>query len=164
VATTPTRGRAGSPRAGPRQEGIVVFNPIFDCLQKATETTIQMQEAMFKNWASLWPGLPASGPAGTEQVSNFQKKWVESMTELVRKQGEALEVQFRAGLRNLEDSFRLAEARDPEELRRKTVELWHKAFDSLRQCSEAQAHNFQTAVARWTELMMKGAAYSWATS
>jgi hypothetical protein len=141
-----------------------MFNPIFDCLQKATESTIRMQEQMLKNWVSLWPGHPAAPSAGTEQVSNFQKKWVESMTDLVKKQGEALETQFKAGLRNLEDVFRLAEARDPEELRRKTVELWQKAFDSLRQCSEAQANNFQTAVARWTDLMMKGAAYSWSTS
>ena len=88
-----------------------MFNPIFDSLQKATETTIRMQEQMFKNWVSLWPGLPSAPPAGAEQASNFQKKWVQSMTDLVKRQGEALEVQFRTGLRNLEEAFRLAGVR-----------------------------------------------------
>ena len=88
----------------------------------------------------------------------LQKKWVEIVNELVKKQREVLETQFSAGLRNIEEAFHLAEVKNPEELRTKTIELWQKSFDCLRQTYEAQLRKFQTAVTRWVELMSKGAA------
>ena len=70
----------------------------------------------------------------------------------------SLEAQFNAGVKTIEESFRLCEAKDPEELRARTVELWQKTFDSLRQVYDAQAKDFQTAVVKWGELVTKGAA------
>jgi hypothetical protein len=63
--------------------------------------------------------------------------------------------QFIAGLKNIEDGFRLAEANDPAELRAKTVELWQRSFECLRKAYEAQVRDFQSAVVKWTELVSK---------
>ena len=115
-----------------------MFDQVFDNLRKATEASVQLQQDLFKRWISLWPGVPASPAPAGEQVLQFQRKWGEIVGELVGKQRESLEAQFSAGLRNIEEAFRVAEAKDPEELRNKTVELWKKIFDSLRQASEAQ--------------------------
>src|SRR5262245_19097660 len=112
----------------------------------------------------MWPALTPTQPAGTEQVLRFKQKWAEVAGELARKQRESLEAQFSAGLRNSEEAFRLGEAKDVEELRRKTVELWQKSFDCLRQSYEAQVRDCQAAVMRWTELMMKWAAGCWAAT
>jgi hypothetical protein len=135
-----------------------MFDPVFETLQKATDSTVQMQQEMFKKWAGLWAGLPAPQPAWGEQVQKFQKRWNETVGELVKKQGEALEAQFKAGLKNLEEAFHLAEAKDFDELRAKTIELWRKTFDCLRQTYEAQVRDFQAALAKWTEFVAKGAA------
>src|SRR5262249_54300419 len=113
-----------------------MFDPVFESLRKATETTVQMQQEMFKKFASLWPGVPGSQPAWTEQMQKFQKKWNEVFEETLKKQRDALETQFRAGLRNIEEAFRLAEAKDFEELRTKTLELWQKTFDALKKTYE----------------------------
>ena len=133
-----------------------MFDLVLESMRKATESTIQMQQEMFRKWTGMWPGFPSFQPAGPEQVLQFQKKWAEVMEELARKQRETLEAQFKTGLKNIEDSFRLAQAKDFEELRTKSIELWQKTFDCLRQSYEAQVRDFQTAVTRMAELMMRG--------
>lgn len=135
-----------------------MFEEVFENLRKATDSTIQVQQELFKKWASLWPGVPMAPTAWSEPVQKIQKKWAEIVNELVKKQREALETQFSAGLRNIEEAFHLAEVKNPEELRSKTVELWRKSFECLRQTYEAQIRDFQTAVTKWAELMTKGAA------
>ena len=94
-----------------------MFQPVFENLRKATESTIHLQQEMFKQWTSLLPGLPPAPPTGAEQAQKLQKKWAEVAGELYKKQCESLELQFKTGLRNLEDSFRLAKTTNPEELR-----------------------------------------------
>ena len=135
-----------------------MFELVFESLKRATETTIQMQQEAFRKWATLWPGLPAVPGTFAEQAQKFQKKWAEFYEELLKKQRETLEAQFSAGLRNIEEAFRLADAKNPEELRTKTIELWQKSFECIRQLYDAQVRDFQAAVAKWTELVMKGAA------
>jgi len=135
-----------------------MFEPVFDNLKKVTETTLRMQQEMFEKWVSLWPGVRPTQAAFAEPAQKFQKKWAEFYEEALKKQRDTLETQFKAGLKNIEEAFRLAEAKDPEELRARTTELWQKVFETLRQSSEAQLRDLQTFAGRWTELVTKGAA------
>jgi hypothetical protein len=135
-----------------------MFEPVFESLRKATETGLQMQQEMFKKWAGLWPGVPPSQPAWNEQFEKYQKKWTELLNETLRKRRETLEAQFKSGMKNIEETFRVAEARDFEELRSKTLELWQKTFDSLRQTYEAQIQDFQLLSSKWSEMFTKGPA------
>jgi hypothetical protein len=138
-----------------------MFDQVFENLRKATEASIQVQQDLFKKWVNLWPGVPGVPmmPAvGTEAFIKFQKKWAEFVGDVVKKQRETLETHFSAGLRNIEEAFRLADAKSPEELRAKTVELWQKSFECIRQLYDAQVRDIQAAVAKWTELVIKGAA------
>ena len=134
-----------------------MFDQAFESLQKATESSIALQQEMFRKWMGLWPGVPVSTLPFTE-LQKFQKKWVEVVGELVKKRNESLESQFKAGLQHIEEAFRLTEIKDPEVLRAKTVELWQKTFDYLRQTSETQLRDFQHAVSKWAELTTKGVA------
>ena len=133
-----------------------MFEPVFESLRKATDATVKMQQELFHKWTALFPALPMV-PAAFEPVK-FQKRCLEVITELTTKQREALEAQFNAGVKTIEEAFRLCEAKDPGELRTRTVELWQKTFDSLRQVYDAQARDFQTAVVKWGELVTRGAA------
>jgi len=133
-----------------------MFEPVFESLRKATDATVKMQQELFSKWTTMFPGLPMV-PAAYEPVK-FQKRCVEVMTELTRKQRETLEAQFNNGVKTIEEAFRVFEAKDPEELRAKTVELWQKTFDSLRQVYDSQVKDFQAATAKWADLMTRGAA------
>jgi hypothetical protein len=133
-----------------------MFDQAIKNLRKASEGTIQFQQDLFKKWVSLW--TPAPAPAEAYSPAAIQKKWVEVVGELIKKHRETLEAQFSAGLKNIEEAFRLAEATDAEELRAKTIELWQKTFEGQRQVYEAQLRDFQAAVAKWSELATKGTA------
>jgi hypothetical protein len=134
-----------------------MFDQAFESLRKATESSIALQQEMFRKWMGLWPGISVSTFPFSE-LQKFQKKWIEVVGELLKKQNESLETQFKAGLQNIEDAFRLPEIKDPEVLRVKIVELWQKTFDYLRQSSEMHMRDFQNAVCKWAELMTKGVA------
>ena len=135
-----------------------MFDEVFDNLRKATEATLQVQQELFKKWATQWPGPSPAQPGWTDQIQKFQKKWTEFVAELLKKQRETLDAQFSAGLKRIEEAFHVAEAKDPEELRTRTIELWQKSFECLRQTYEAQVRDFQAAITKWTELITKGAA------
>ena len=135
-----------------------MFEMVFENLKKATEVSLQMQQEAFKRWVGVWPGLPAGPGLIPEQAKNFQKKWAEFYEEVLKKQREAVAAQFQAGLQHIEEAFRLAETKDPAELRAKTIELWQKVFETLRQTFEAQVRDLQALAGRWTELVTKGAA------
>jgi hypothetical protein len=137
-----------------------MFDQVFDTLRKATEANIQLQQEMVRKWINLWPGVPSmpSVPAWPEQMQQFQKKWAEAVSELLKKQRESTEGLFKAGVANLEKAFQLGEVQTAEEMRAKTLELWQKCFDSMRQAWEAQIRDFQMVVARFTEIVTKAAA------
>lgn len=135
-----------------------MFEQLFDNLRTATEANIRIQHEMFKKWSALWPGMAAAPNGGTEQVQQVQKKWVDFAGEMVKKQRATLETQFSAGLKTIEDGFRLTEAKDADELRAKTVELWQQSFESIRKMYESQMREFQAAVVKWTELVTTRAA------
>ncbi len=128
---------------------------IIDPIRAEAESSVAMQQGLFKKWIGMWPGVLIPPPS-SEEPQSFQKKWIEVGGEMLRKQNEWLKVQFEAGLRTIEDAFHLAEAKDAEELRARTIHLWQKTIDRLCQASEAQIRGLQSAVGRWTELMNKG--------
>src|SRR5262249_24453758 len=97
------------------EEGPVMFEQVFENLRTVTEAKLQMEQELMKKGVGMWPGLPAPPHGGADQVLKAQKKWVEFMAELVKKQREVMEGQFSAGMKNIEDAFRLAEVKNPEE-------------------------------------------------
>ena len=139
-----------------------MFDQVFDNFRKATETTLQAQQDLFRQWMTQWPMLPiaptGSGTGMTEQARSFQKQWTDSVTALMNKHCESLDAQYRAGIRAIEDALRTTEAKSPEEFRKLTEELWQKSFEVLKQTIENQIRDFQVAVEKWSELMtQKGA-------
>jgi len=127
-----------------------MFDQVIESMRKATEASVLLQQEMFKKWISLWP-VPGTAPA-REQARQMQKKWAETFTDLVKRQREVTKTQFDTGLQNIEKAFQLGEAKNPEELRTRTIELWKQCFESLRQASETQMCEFQVAGEKWFEL------------
>jgi hypothetical protein len=134
-----------------------MFDQVLDNFRKASESALQMQQELYKQWVSQWPTTPFTPPAGgpTEQVQTLQKRWLESVSELMNKHRESLDTQYKSGIRAIEEAFRITEAKDPAEYRRMAEELWRKGFDNLKSSTEAQVRDYQAAVEKWFELMAK---------
>ena len=131
------------------------FDQVFDCFRKATESTLQVQQDLFRQWTMSWPGFLKLQPPVAEQFQEFHKGWTEAAAELTRKYLELCDRQYKAGVEALEGAFRMGEAKDPAELRQKTLELWQKSFNCLKELAEAQMRNFQTAAMKWMEVAKK---------
>jgi hypothetical protein len=139
-----------------------MFEQVLDSVRKMSESTIQMQQEFYKQWMSQLPTTAMMSPASTgggvaEQAQSLQKRWMDSVTELMNKQREALDAQYRTGIQAIQDAFRVTEAKSPEEYRRLTEDLWRKTFETLKSTAEAQMRDYQSAAAKWLEMMSKRA-------
>jgi len=92
-----------------------MFNQVLDNFRQATEATVHLQHEMFKKWIDLWPGIPvaASAPFG-EKAQEFQKKWADAFGDMLKRQREMTEANFKAGVQNIEKAFQIASAKTPE--------------------------------------------------
>jgi len=152
-----------------------MFDMILENYRKATESTMKMQQDMLRNWTLQWPqmfgaqpfgfpltGAPTSGSAmpgaaWLEQFSAAQKKWADSVTEMLNKHRESLDAQYKAGIRTIEEAFKVAEAKDPQQFRRLTEEMWKQSFECLKTVAESQMRDVQSAMQKWYEVASKAA-------
>src|SRR5271166_593989 len=113
-----------------------MFDMILENYRKATESTMKLQQDVLRNMTMQWAqtfGLPflggsasgsaMPGAAWLEQLGDAQKKWGETVTDMLNKHRESLDAQYKAGIRTIEEAFKLGEARDPQQFRRLTEEL-----------------------------------------
>jgi len=128
-----------------------MFIQALESMGKVAGATVAMQQEAFKKWIGMWPGMPGvpAFPQGAEQMELIQKKWAETANDLFRRQKEVFEAQLQSGMENIEMAFKLGEIKDPEEMRAKTIELWRKCFDGLRQVAESQLRETQAATEKW---------------
>jgi hypothetical protein len=141
-----------------------MFDQVLDCFRKATDSTIQIQQEMFRQWVqqlSQVPGVPTPGSllvnGWNDQVHVIQKKWSQTVTDMLNKHRENLDAQYRAGIRIIEEAFRVAEAKDPEQFRKLTEALWRQSFECLKTTIETQMRDFQAAAEKGIEAVSKGA-------
>jgi len=156
-----------------------MFDMILENYRKATESTMKLQQDVLRNWTMQWTqmlpqmfgaqtfGLPSvGGPASgsampgaawLEQLSDAQKKWGETVTDMLNKHHESLDAQYKAGIRTIEEAFKVSEAKDPQQFRRLTEELWKKSFECLKSVAESQSRDVQAAMQKFYEVASKSA-------
>jgi hypothetical protein len=144
-----------------------MFDQILDNYRKATEATLQFQQMMLRGFGQQWPptfGVPIPGVpiptevgAWPEQLHKAQKKLGETITDMLNKHRETLDAQYRAGIRAIEDAFRVGEAKDPEQYRKLIEELWRHSYECLKSLAESQMRDTQTLMQKWFELASQGA-------
>jgi hypothetical protein len=125
-----------------------MFDQLFENFRKASESSLQMQQDIFKHLTQQWvAGAPNAAGASTEWTRAQQKRSLEMALELLNKHREALDSAYRSGIAVVEQTFRLSEAKSQEDYRRMVEDLWRKLFETVRDQSETQFKEFQ----RWSE-------------
>jgi hypothetical protein len=131
-----------------------MFDQMFDTFRKASESALQMQQEMLKNWTQQWMAAPTKATSGSADWGRtFQKRWVELGVELLNKHREALDSTYRTGIDVIEQSFRTSEARSPDEYRAMLEDLWRKLFETFKAQAESQFHDFQTWSTKSAEIV-----------
>jgi hypothetical protein len=133
-----------------------MLDQMFESFQRATQSSLQLQSAMFKQWAQQWPTLPLNA-AGTsaEWFQTLQKRWIEFLTDSLNKQRESYDSLHKAGIQLMEQTYHLSEAKTPDEYRRMAEELGRKVLTLYKDQSESQLRDFQKGVEKWLEMLPK---------
>ena len=113
-----------------------------------------MQQDLFQQWTTMWPGFPSPQTMMLDKVRDFQRQWANTVSDLARQHREVIDKQYQAGLESLEEALRLGESGNPEEFRRRSEQLCRKTLDCMREISETQMKEFQEAASKWSELAM----------
>ena len=140
-----------------------MFDQVVDTFRKAIDSSMQIQQEMFRQFVQQWsqvPGVPTPGSvvanSWADQVHAIQRKWTQTITDLLNRHREVLDSQYRAGIRTIEDAFRVGEAKNPEQFRKLTEELWRQTFDSMKTVIETQTRDLQAVTEKGFEAMTKG--------
>jgi hypothetical protein len=128
-----------------------MLDQIFEMSRKTLESSLQMQQAVFKHWTQDLPTMtPAAAVMSADWGGSMRKRWVEFVLEALNKQRESLDATYRAMIQATEKLFRISEARSSEDAMHAIEDVWKTIFDSVKSQSEAQFREFQS----WTEKAM----------
>jgi hypothetical protein len=132
----------------------IMLDEMFENFRKASESSLQMQQEMFKQWTQQWPTMPLNAAGvSAEWVRTFQKRWIEFVTDSLNEHRESLDSMYKTGIQVIEESFHLSEAKTPDEYRKMVEDLWRKLFTISRVQIESQLHDFQKAAEKWFEVL-----------
>jgi len=134
-----------------------VFEEIFTNITKAAEANLKMQQEIFRQWTTMWPGFPTPQAAWMDKMRDFQRQWSQTVSDLARRHRETVDRQYQAALENLDAALRVTESTNPEEYRRRAEQLCRKTIDCMREMSETQIKEYQDSLTQWSELMTKSA-------
>jgi hypothetical protein len=125
-----------------------MFDQLIDGVRKASESSLQMQQEMFKHWTRLFTGpaqeVGAQAGAQAEWGQTSQKRWLELGVEMLNRHREAVDSIYKSGIQLIEQTFHVTEAKSPDDYRRMVEDLWRKLFDLQKEQSESQFRDFQT--------------------
>jgi hypothetical protein len=135
------------------RSGKHMFEQLLDSFRRASESTIQGQQQLFKQWLQQWPGAPsATSAAPFEWPQALHEQWLKSLGETLNRQRDLLESSYRKGAQLIEQASRTAEVKSPEDYRRLTEDLWRSFSETLKEQADANVRDFQKAAQRWVDV------------
>ena len=134
----------------------MTLDQMFESFRRASVSSLQMQQEMFKQWTQQWPTTPWNAAGfSSEWLQNAQKRWMEFTVESLNRHRESLDSMYKSLIQLVEQASRFTEAKTPEEYRRTTDELRHKMFETFKDQSEAQLRAFQKDAEKWFDVLPK---------
>jgi len=125
-----------------------MFDQLFETFRKASESSLQLQQDLFKQWLQR---TPFSSSGSTADWTQIAKRWQETTSELLGKHRSLVDSTYRSGIEMIEQAFRVTEAKSPEDYRRLVEDLWRKLTDTFKAQTETQARDFQSATEKWID-------------
>ena len=136
-----------------------MFEQLVDGVRKASESSLHMQQEMFRNWTRLWlsaapGGVGASGDANRAA----QKKWLELGLEMLSKHRETLDSTYKSGIQLIQQTFNVGEVKSSDDVRKVVEDLWRRLFDLQKEQAESQFRDFQSWLEKSAGLVQNASA------
>ncbi len=111
---------------------VKAYEQVLENMRNAVESGLKMQQDAIQHWIAAWPGVASNPSNWMEQVAEFQKKWLESLTELSQRHRANLDQHYKATLASFEQALHLGDASSPEEFREQTGAFFRKSLETVR--------------------------------
>ena len=135
-----------------------MLDQVFEMSRKAIESSLQMQQAMFKHWTQDMPSAaPATGGLSSDWGGAMRKRWVGLVLDALNKHREWLDSNYRVLIQTLEKVFHVPEARSSEEAVHAIEDVWKSVFEAMKSQSEGQFREFQSWAEKALHLARNGA-------
>src|SRR6185436_20014352 len=132
----------------------MTLDQIFESFRRASVSTLQMQQEMFKQWTQEWPSAPMNvAGVSMDWVQKLHKRWFEFTGESLNRQRELLDSMYKSLIQVVEQASRLSESKTPEDYKRTSEELRHKMFETFKEQSDAQFREFQKSAEKWFDVI-----------
>ena len=117
----------------------MTLDQMFESFRRASVSSMQMQQEMFKQWTQQFPSTPLN-------AAGVSAEWV-------NRHRESLDTMYKSLIQVIEQSSRLSDAKTPEDYKRTTEDLRHKMFETFKDQSEAQLRDFQKSAEKWFDVI-----------
>jgi hypothetical protein len=133
-----------------------MLDQLFELSRKAAESSLQMQQVMFKQWTqNVLSTSPAAVGISADWGGTLRKRWVELTLDTLNKQRETIDAAYKTGMQTIEQLARVSEAKSAEEAVRSVEDVWGKLFEGFKSQAESQFRDFQTWATRSFEIAHK---------
>ena len=129
---------------------------MFENFRKASMSSLQMQQEMFKQWTQQWPWSQGAAGMPTDWAQRVQSRWIEFTGELLNRHRESLDTMYKLAIQMMDQMSRLHESKTSEEYGRGMEDLRTKMFDTFKEQSDAQLREFQKTAEKWFDVLLKG--------
>jgi hypothetical protein len=132
----------------------MTLDQLFESFQRASMSSIQMQQEMLKQWSTQWRFAPPNMPGvSVDWVQKLQKRCLEFSSESLNRQRELVDSMYKSLIQLVEQTERLSDSKTPEDYRRTADELRQKIFETFKDQSDAQLKEFQKTAEKWFDVM-----------
>lgn len=128
---------------------------MFESFRRASVSSLQLQQEMFKQWTGQWPWAVNTAGGSVDWIQQLHRRWAEFASESLDRHRESLDAMYKAAIQALAQSSHLYESKSPEEYRRGIEEMRSKMFETFKNQSDAQLQQFQKTAEKWLDVVLK---------
>ncbi len=133
-----------------------MFDQILELSRKAAESSMQMQQVMFKQLTQSWAGTSPGGEGiSADWGGTMQKRLSELTIEALNKHRESLDATYRAGIKMIEEAAHVCEAKSAEDCVHAVEKVYRSSFDAIKGQAETQLRELQTFAEKSFEVARK---------
>lgn len=116
------------------------------------ESLLMVQRDLASQWQHTYLSAKLGVAGQPEWDKDLQRRWREFVLATFSKHRELMESTSTLSSKTLERTWRIADARSPDEFRQAMDELWGQTFASFRESSEARVRDFYSMAGEMYDL------------
>jgi hypothetical protein len=130
---------------------------LLDDYRRIWESMLMAQHDMARHWQRAYLSTRPGVAGQLEWDKDLQRRWREFVMETLNRQRGLVDSACGMSGKTLERTWRIEDAKSPEEFRQAMDEFWSHTFTTLKEGSEARLRDFYSMAGTMYDLCRKSA-------